>query len=961
MGSDRARVSYDEKQQYRSVVMQQGRVTLEADANEALRIVDEEIRHDALDFVGPAGTPDDGYRITPDGAGTDFQVQAGTMYVGGVRAYLPKGNPPITYKYTSQPDWLFPAPPDPAPPSTELVFLHLLEQEISAVEVPDLKDVALGGPDTAQRSRLLQHVHRLATQSKDCSGAWKEAIARWNAQGLDFHSNSMRVIPQATLKVSFSQDNTSPNLCKPVAQGGYLGADNQLIRVEICEVDQAGNAKFLWGFDNASFLYPVTAVDSQNLQLSSRPVDQYHQPRNKQAVQVLRSTAKLANGAYVAYAADIDNPPANKFSVVTTLAGAYSPDSQQVTLNDALSNDFLNLTDPTDPTQKIQLYLRVWEEHLDLVANTATSLGQTGVQVTFKAGASGKYHVGDYWTFAVRPSTSTQVYPERYLDDFQPADGPRQWVCPLAVVDWKATPISLVDCRNQFDNLVDLTKRALMAGCCTVQVRPEDLKGNASLQSVVDQYRGKGPVRICLMPGKYSLAETLRLGSEHSSFTIEACNGGVVLQAAEGAEPRLLHGLLLVDRASDVTVRGLRFEMPWVPFAKAGGKLAAIDPKVLQQVSGPVIGKLQVSIGLRALECSGLTIDSCAFHFTDTKDANAIAIGVLASGACSGLKISRSTFRHDGQSIQTAKQPFQVSFGLVGAPIAAGKLNISGDNRVFEGVLVPSLLQDCILQNNDFERLTAAAVLYAEYGDVSIQHNTARDCYAGIEIFSLRSLPFPPDLNLPLTTWMNDSVVLLGATLARAYPWPSGFKPASPIDFKVSWPAVKPPNIGSVLTPFFVLHDLLAAGERQAFEKPINNVNLNLDCSHNTIVAIATKDSASAIKLLSTVALFVFDDRSDLAGSAIVHANNFSNDTGKGSIPTMALIQIARATVTGNLTLNQNAQNGKRSIVVVPLPSGTENATVAVTGNVFHGTPQLPVRPLPAPLHTWDVLNAVVP
>ena len=676
MGSDRVRVSYDEKQQYRSVVMQQGRVTLEADANEALQIVNEEIRHDALDFVGPTGTPDDGYRITPDGAGTDFQVQAGTMYVGGVRAYLPKGNPPITYKYTSQPDWLFPAPPDPAPPSTELVFLHLLEQEISAVEVPSLKDVALGGPDTAQRSRLLQHVHRLATQSKDCSGAWQEAIARWNAQGLDFHPNSMRVLPQAALKVSFSQDNTSPDLCKPVAQGGYLGADNQLIRVEICEVDQAGNAKFLWGFDNASFLYQVTAVDNQHLQLGSRPVDQYHQPRNQQAVQVLRSTAKLSNGAYVAYAADIDNPPANKFSVVTTLAGAYIPDSQQVALNDALSNDFVNLTDPTDPTQKTQLYLRIWEERLDLVANTATSLGQTGVQVTFKAGASGKYHVGDYWTFAVRPSTSTPVYPERYLNDFQPADGPRQWVCPLAVIDWKATPRSAVDCRNQFDNLVELTKRTLTAGCCTVQVRPEDLKGNASLQSVVDQYKGKGPVRICLMPGKYLLAETLRLGSEHSSFTIEACNGGVVLQAAEGAGPKLLHGLLLVDRASDVTVKGLQFEMPWAPFEKAGGKLAAIDAQTIRKVGGPVVSRLQVSIGLRALECSGLTIDSCAFHFTDAKEANAIAIGVLASGACNGLKVSRNSFQHDGESIQTAKEPFQVSFGLVAAPYAAGEVTI---------------------------------------------------------------------------------------------------------------------------------------------------------------------------------------------------------------------------------------------------------------------------------------------
>src|SRR5215467_2497523 len=88
MGSDRARVSYDERQQYRSVVMQQGRVTLEADWNEASEIASEELRGETLDIIGRSGTPDDGYAIAPDVHG-DFSVAAGTMYVGGVRAYLP--------------------------------------------------------------------------------------------------------------------------------------------------------------------------------------------------------------------------------------------------------------------------------------------------------------------------------------------------------------------------------------------------------------------------------------------------------------------------------------------------------------------------------------------------------------------------------------------------------------------------------------------------------------------------------------------------------------------------------------------------------------------------------------------------------------------------------------------------------------------------------------------------------
>jgi len=103
MGSDRARISYDERQQYRSVVMQQGRVTLEADWNESDYIASEEMRKEALDFVGPAGTPDNGYAITFPTTlpAFDFQVGKGTMYTGGVRSFLPT---PVDY--AQQLEWL---------------------------------------------------------------------------------------------------------------------------------------------------------------------------------------------------------------------------------------------------------------------------------------------------------------------------------------------------------------------------------------------------------------------------------------------------------------------------------------------------------------------------------------------------------------------------------------------------------------------------------------------------------------------------------------------------------------------------------------------------------------------------------------------------------------------------------------------------------------------------------------
>jgi hypothetical protein len=165
MSSDRARVSYDPTRLYHGVVKQQGRVTLEADDNEASTLIEESLRVDALDFVGPSGTPDNGYAISAGPGPFDFEVEPGTMYVGGMRASLLD-----TTRYSQQPDWIdhdgdpeWVSPSLPPAQPNELVCLFLREQEVSAVEDAALREVALGGPDSAQRLRLIQRVARLAT------------------------------------------------------------------------------------------------------------------------------------------------------------------------------------------------------------------------------------------------------------------------------------------------------------------------------------------------------------------------------------------------------------------------------------------------------------------------------------------------------------------------------------------------------------------------------------------------------------------------------------------------------------------------------------------------------------------------------------------------------------------------------------------------------------------------------
>src|SRR5437868_11354052 len=114
MGIDRARNSYDAKRQYRSVVAQQGRVTLEADANEAELIRTIETRAELIDIIGPTGTPDSGFaiQVSPTGVAAvpwSFSFDAGTIYVGGLRVE----NAEIrTYEGQKQAEWV--DAPDPA-------------------------------------------------------------------------------------------------------------------------------------------------------------------------------------------------------------------------------------------------------------------------------------------------------------------------------------------------------------------------------------------------------------------------------------------------------------------------------------------------------------------------------------------------------------------------------------------------------------------------------------------------------------------------------------------------------------------------------------------------------------------------------------------------------------------------------------------------------------------------------
>jgi Family of unknown function (DUF6519) len=311
MTADIARITYDPRRKYRSVVAQQGRVTLEADSNEASAIAGEALRLETIDVIGPAGTPDDGYKVAPGPSAGEIDIGRGTMYLGGWRLTLEK-----TVNIAAQPDWLD-QPPLQLPTSDMVISLLITEQAVSAVEDRALREVALGGPDSAARTRLMQHFLALPTGGVKCADGATAVATLLAGDGVTLDENTLQLLSSARLEAGFVPGPASTDPCTPVAAGGYLGTDNQLIRVTVTAFDPAsGKGTLLWGWNNASFLYRAKTADWQTLTLTSVPVDEEHAPQLGQMVEVLLSRADLGDGNFIA--ADT--------GAVSALAQAYSFD-----------------------------------------------------------------------------------------------------------------------------------------------------------------------------------------------------------------------------------------------------------------------------------------------------------------------------------------------------------------------------------------------------------------------------------------------------------------------------------------------------------------------------------------------------------------------------------------------------------------------------------------------------------
>jgi hypothetical protein len=457
MKGDFTRTTFDPKKHFSSVRMQQGRVQLDADWNEQVDIAAHRVESQASDALGACGAPmhaaafgilpntasltaNEITRLTQAGllplVAGDFLLTPGRYYVDGLLCENEDYS-----SYTHQAD--LPGLPALSSPGDYLIYLDVWLRHLTALEDQLIREVALGGPDTATRTRTVWQVRSLPVAANtNCLSdltAWDTLVA-----GSSGRLNA-RAEPEAA--------STDPCIVPPSA--GFRGLQNQLYRVEIHQGGALGAATFKWSRDNGSVLCAVeefvNGQPSDRLRLRSLGRDQDLGLRIGDWVEVLDNHHELTN------------TPGDLLQITD-----IDQDDLIITLSAAVSGYDLEGA----------VKVRRWDsDGLLAVEVPLTNAGwiplEEGVEVRFSTGA---YHTGDYWQIPARTILGNPVLthtggiewpfdPTTQEPLPQPPAGIRHHYCRLAVVHFDGTTLSLTqDCRPIFPPTTELVHLYYVGG-----------------------------------------------------------------------------------------------------------------------------------------------------------------------------------------------------------------------------------------------------------------------------------------------------------------------------------------------------------------------------------------------------------------------------------------------------------------------------------------------------------------
>ncbi|MBO1350453.1 MAG: tail fiber domain-containing protein [Hormoscilla sp. GUM202] len=464
MKGDFTRSTFDASKHYSSVRLQQGRVLLDADWNEQLDIMAYRETTTNKDIIGLNGVPqtEDGsflVEFNENEYGYFITLNKGRCYVEGILCENEgeEGTDGQAKKITiAEVPGLMNL--DEIVSGNHLLYLEVWQHHITAVEAPELREQALGGPDTTTRT---QTCWRLKALNLNGGGEnyWRE---NWQKM-LDHEKNK-----QGKLEFIFTENATLPN---------------DLYRVEVHQGTDVEKATFKWARNNASIAAQVKEINDDTVTLNNKI--EFQQEAGKDLWIEITDEERVKAGKPGLFA-KVD-----------------SVNDEKLTMNKDSWNFYETERQSFEPRNKITT-VRIWQtedraiewgdEYIEL---------EKGLEIKFP---SGKYKTGDYWLIPTRtqePAKSSQGEKE--------PDGIQYYYYPLAIVNYDSGNEWTVvqDCREVFPALTEIARetkdpngngRKLSIGNHSYN----DVRHGRKFDDIIDQLEIQGGKELTLNAGYWN-------------------------------------------------------------------------------------------------------------------------------------------------------------------------------------------------------------------------------------------------------------------------------------------------------------------------------------------------------------------------------------------------------------------------------------------------------------------------
>jgi hypothetical protein len=491
MKGDFSRTTFDPRKHYSGVLMQQGRVQLDADWNEQEAIQRRRTQVEARDVIGRCGAPEDdaGFEIAI--AANKLTIGAGRFYVDGLLAETETDD----LAYEAQPD--LPDPPSwtdaltTAGTNFGLVYLDVWERHITPLDDRLLREVALGGPDTATRIRTVWQLRvlplaavgdlaeleslraeRAAVQAKldetiAAGGDTDELVALLaeidkKIADLEAHPDcddqldewdDLVANPERRLNARSQPPTNVDGPCVVPPSAGYRRLENQLYRVEVHKGGPRSTATFKWSRDNGTVVTALERISGKDVVVHDLGPDDVLGFADGQWVELTDDATELAG------------LPGQLFQIDTIT------ESQRTITLKAAPTPLASVTGGVDPQRHPKL--RRWDQKTTAGTNAngvAMASGwmplEDGVEVQF---SNATFRTGDYWVIPARTATGDLEWPPFEVPNAAPeAQMPRgieHHYCRLALIAFDPTTKEwgvVEDCRPIFPPLTE---------CCDERAR----------------------------------------------------------------------------------------------------------------------------------------------------------------------------------------------------------------------------------------------------------------------------------------------------------------------------------------------------------------------------------------------------------------------------------------------------------------------------------------------------------